>query len=155
MTKWLVLVVLAPHVDVADDEQSVHCSGHRDVYSIRCSQEAGRPGFGVGAGKAQNDDSIFLALVAIHSVDLHQLLEAFIPNFLVELLPYQPLLFCVHTDYADKRIVPFLEFGQVCKELTTQRNVFEDFDYLLSFATVVDTADSAVSILIMMGPLSE
>lgn len=88
MTKWLVLVVLAPHVDVADDEQSVHCSGHRDVYSIRCSQEAGRPGFGVGAGKAQNDDSVFLALVTIDGIDLYQLLETFAPNLLVELLPY-------------------------------------------------------------------
>jgi hypothetical protein len=63
----------------------------------------------IGTRQAQDDDSVFLALVAIDSVDFHQCLEPVAPNTLVELLANQPLLFGIHADDTDQRIILVLE----------------------------------------------
>ena len=150
LSERLVLVVGLPHLAIADNQQSIHCAGHSDVYSIGCSQESGAPLL-VGTRQTQDDDSVFLALVAIDSVDFHQCLETVAPNPLVEFLPNQTLLFGIHADDTDQRIIFVLEIREVSQELTALGNLLEEVDNLLCLATVVNT-DATVT-LVMVGAI--
>ena len=103
----------------------------------------------IGTRQAQDDDSVLLALVAIDSVDFHQCLEPIAPNALVELLANQPLLFGIHADDTDQRIILVLEVGKVIQELPAFRNLLEQVNDLFCLASVVNT-DATVALVIGM-----
>ena len=58
-----------PELAGTDHEQALHRARHRNVHPVGAAQEA-NPSIRVVPDGGQDDDTVFLALIAVHGVDL-------------------------------------------------------------------------------------